>query len=64
MILMSMQGMKVDNDLLEKIRAARRKLATDGPIRVRSAGDFERVSIGKLDGDACAILCSLRKLTQ
>jgi predicted O-methyltransferase YrrM len=51
MILMSKQGTKVDNDLLEKIRAARRKLATDGPIRVRSAGDFERVSIGKLDGD-------------
>ena len=43
--------MKVDNDLLEKIRAARRKLATDGPIRVRSAGDFERVSIGRSDGD-------------
>jgi len=43
--------MKVDNDLVEKIRAARRKLATDGPIRVRSAGDFERVSIGTADGD-------------
>ena len=43
--------MKVDNDLVEKIRAARRKLATDGPIRVRSAADFERVSIGRSDGD-------------
>jgi predicted O-methyltransferase YrrM len=43
--------MKVDNDLATKIRAARRKLATDGPIRVRSAGDFERVSIGRCDGD-------------
>ena len=43
--------MKVDNGLVEKIRAARRKLATDGPPRVRSAGDFERVSIGKSDGD-------------
>jgi len=43
--------MKVDNNLVEKIRAARRKLATDGPIRVRSAGDFERVSIGSSDGD-------------
>jgi predicted O-methyltransferase YrrM len=41
----------VDNDLVEKIRAARGKLATDGPIRVRSAGDFERVSIGRSDGD-------------
>ena len=43
--------MKVDNDLLEKIRAVRRKLPTDGPIRVRSAGDFERVSITSSDGD-------------
>jgi predicted O-methyltransferase YrrM len=43
--------MRVNNDLVEKIRAARRKLATDGPIRVRSAGDFERVSIGMSDGD-------------
>ena len=43
--------MKVDNVLLEKIRAARHKLATDGPIRVRSAGDFERVSIGRSDSD-------------
>ena len=41
----------MDNGLVEKIRAARRKLATDGPPRVRSAGDFERVSIGKSDGD-------------
>jgi len=32
MILMSTQGMKVDNDLPEKIRAARRKLATDGHV--------------------------------
>lgn len=43
--------MKVDNDLVERIRASRCKLATDGPTRVRSAGDFERVSIGRSDGD-------------
>ena len=43
--------MKVDNDLVEKIRAARRKLTIDGPVRVRSAGDFERVSIGRSDSD-------------
>ena len=43
--------MKVDKGLVEKIRAARRKLATDGPTCARSAGDFERVSIGKSDGD-------------
>ena len=42
----------MDNDLVEKIRAARCKLATDGPTRVRSAGDFECVSLGKSDGDA------------
>jgi len=41
----------VDNDPVEKIRAVRSKLATDGPIRVRSGGDFERVSIGRSDGD-------------
>jgi len=38
-------------DLVEKIRDARRKLATEGPIRAREAGDFERVSIGMSDGD-------------
>ena len=43
--------MKVDKGLVEKIRAARRKLATDGPTRVRSAGDFERVSLGRSDSD-------------
>ena len=43
--------MKVDKGLVEKIRAARRKLATDGPTRARSAGGFERVSIGTSDGD-------------
>ena len=41
----------MDNGLVEKIRAARCKLATDGPTRVRSVGDFERLSIGKSDGD-------------
>lgn len=35
----------------ENIRAARRKLNSDGPARVRSEGDFECVSIGKSDGD-------------
>jgi predicted O-methyltransferase YrrM len=43
--------MRVHNDLVEKIRAVRSKLATNGPIRVRSEGDFERVSIGRSDGD-------------
>jgi len=38
-------------DLVEKIGNARRRLAADGPVRVRSAGDFERVSLGMSDGD-------------
>lgn len=41
----------MDNDRLEKIRATRRKLATEGPPRVRSAGDFERISIPNSDSD-------------
>jgi len=39
------------SDLAEKVRAARRKLAGDGPARVRTPGDFERVSIPSSDGD-------------
>jgi cephalosporin hydroxylase len=42
----------LDNDRVEKIRAMRRKLAADGPARVRAAGDFERISIPKSDCDA------------
>ena len=42
----------MDDDLVEKIRATRRRLAVEGPARVRSAGDFERVSIPIADGDA------------
>ena len=44
------------NDPVEKIRAARRKLATDGPARVRLAGDFESVSV---DSSECDVLCDL-----
>jgi predicted O-methyltransferase YrrM len=43
--------MPADSDLLRRIRDARRGLATDGPPRVRSAGDFERVSVPSSDGD-------------
>jgi hypothetical protein len=42
----------LDNDRVAKICATRRKLAADGPASVRSAGDFERVSIPNSDGDA------------
>jgi predicted O-methyltransferase YrrM len=38
-------------DLVARIRDARRTLATDGPPRVRSGGDFEKVSIPASDGD-------------
>jgi predicted O-methyltransferase YrrM len=43
--------MRLDNDLLEKVRITRSKLATQGPPHARSAGDFERISIGVSDGD-------------
>jgi predicted O-methyltransferase YrrM len=38
-------------ELLGRVRAARRKLAADGPPRVRSGGDFARVSVPAADGD-------------
>ena len=48
-------------ETLERIRAARRKLATNGPGRVQSAGDFERVSLGNSDGDVLRdLVCTER----
>jgi predicted O-methyltransferase YrrM len=38
-------------DLVDRIREARRRLAADGPPRVRPGGDFERVSVPASDGD-------------
>ena len=38
-------------DLVRSIREARQRLAADGPPRVRSGGDFERVSVPTADGD-------------
>jgi predicted O-methyltransferase YrrM len=38
-------------DLIGRIRAARGRLAADGPPRVRSDGDFERVSLPASDTD-------------
>jgi predicted O-methyltransferase YrrM len=38
-------------DVLGMIREARRRLAADGPPRVRSSGDFERVSVPVSDCD-------------
>jgi len=40
-----------EQDLLTRIREARRRLAADGPPRVRSGGDFERVSVPISDCD-------------
>ena len=48
--------MEMADDLVKKIRAARRKLAIKGPARVRFAGDFESVSIESSD---CDVLCDL-----
>jgi predicted O-methyltransferase YrrM len=40
-----------EQELVGRIRAARRRLAADGPPRVRSGGDFERVSVPVPDSD-------------
>jgi predicted O-methyltransferase YrrM len=40
-----------EQDLVRTIQKARRRLAADGPPRVRSSGDFERVSLPVADGD-------------
>ena len=40
-----------EQDLLSRVRAARRRLTADGPPRVRSGGDFERVSLPASDCD-------------
>lgn len=37
--------------LLAAVRAARRALAADGPVRQRADGDFERVALPEDDGD-------------
>jgi predicted O-methyltransferase YrrM len=38
-------------DLVGRIREARRRLAADGPPQVRSGGDFQRVSVPVADSD-------------
>jgi len=40
-----------EQDLLARIREARRRLAAEGPPRVRSGSDFERVSVPVSDSD-------------
>jgi len=40
-----------EQDLVRKIREARRRLAADGPPSVRSGGDFDRVSVPVADSD-------------
>jgi predicted O-methyltransferase YrrM len=43
--------MDSQQDLVGRVREARRRLAADGPLRVRSDGDFECVSLPFADGD-------------
>jgi predicted O-methyltransferase YrrM len=43
--------MRGEQDLVGRIREARRRLAANGPPRVRSGGDFERVSVPASDTD-------------
>src|SRR5215469_8434395 len=43
--------MDSEHDLLVRVQQARRRLAGQGPLRVRSGGDFERVSVPVSDGD-------------
>lgn len=39
------------SDALARVRAARRRLSSEGPAFARRAGDFERISITEHDGD-------------
>jgi predicted O-methyltransferase YrrM len=48
--ILKRQGRMYD-DLADRIREARRRLAADGPPRTRSRGDFERVCLPVRDGD-------------
>jgi len=41
-----------EQDLVGRIQEARQRLGADGPPRVRSGGDFERVSLPVADSDA------------
>lgn len=43
--------MEGEQDLVGRIREARRRLAAHGPPRVRAGGDFERVSVPVSDSD-------------
>ncbi|HUB40085.1 MAG TPA: class I SAM-dependent methyltransferase [Streptosporangiaceae bacterium] len=43
--------MGTEQDRVRKIREARRRLAANGPSRVRADGDFERVSLPVSDSD-------------
>lgn len=40
-----------EQELVARIRDARRRLAADGPPRVRAEGDFDKVSLPASDGD-------------
>jgi len=47
-----MRAVTSASTLLENVRTARRRLASDGPTDLRSEGDFDRVAVPQSDGDA------------
>lgn len=50
-------------DVLEDVRAARRRLVESGPRSVRSAGDFERVALPSADADVLRDLLIAERAT-
>ncbi len=44
-------GVSADNELLERVRSARRSLADGGPAELRAENDFGRVSLPDSEGD-------------
>ena len=53
-----------EQDLVRRIREARRMLALGGPPRVRSGGDFERVSVPLLIATSYVTFSWLRNRAQ
>jgi predicted O-methyltransferase YrrM len=50
-------------EVIERVRAARRRLAEVGPRATRSTGDFERVSLPHADGDVLRDLLTSERAT-
>jgi predicted O-methyltransferase YrrM len=58
-----MAEVSAELDVVEKVRAARRRLAESGPRAVRSAGDFERVALPNADADVLRDLLAAERAT-